>query len=67
MFAFLDKIYIRRAHYEVEWVYTKVRGQGTPSTFCDFFTQFVQAYLIVSMDVWGLIDRYSGIDDEYES
>ena len=26
------------------------------------FTQLVQAYLIVSMYVWGLMDRYSGVD-----
>ena len=26
----------------------------------------VQAYLNVSMDVWGLIDRYFDVDHEYE-
>jgi hypothetical protein len=32
-----------------------------------FLKRLVQAYLIVSMDMWGLDRRYSGVDHKYES
>ena len=60
---------------KIEWIYTrtKVSRQGSLELAQEnermtngyFYTQLVQAYLNVSMDVWGL-DRYFDVDHEYE-
>ena len=63
----------------MEWIYTrtKVSGQGSlelalenmkkKRNIDNLKKQLARAYLIVSMDVWGLIDRYSGVDHEFKN
>ena len=59
-----------RSHASFELTLDKMKERKNEELhlfFTNLKTGLVQAYLIISMDVRGLIDRYSGVDHEYES